>query len=110
MQELIDGLLQWLSLRDNTGWLLVFDNVDREWQSTQNDPQAYNFKDFLPAPDHGSVLITTRLARLQIPKASLHLHSVDKHLGREMLEHRAGKPLPGMYSIRGSEVSRDIYH
>ena len=95
----IEGLHKWLSLKANTGWLLVLDNVDREWQGASGvaDPQAYDFKDYLPPADHGNVLITTRLGRLQRANASLRLGEVDDNVGREMLESRAGRALPGMY-------------
>jgi hypothetical protein len=97
----IETLLQWLSSESNTGWLLVFDNIDREWQggSGRADPQGYDFTDYLPSADHGNVLITTRLDRLQRPKASLRLGEVNQDVGREMLESRAGRKLPGMYEV-----------
>lgn len=97
----IEGLHQWLSLEANTGWLLVLDNVDREWQGEggRADPQAYDFKDFLPPADHGSVLITTRLGRLQRAKASLRMDAVNNDVGREMLESRAGRTLPGTCEV-----------
>jgi hypothetical protein len=99
VDEAIAALHQWLSLETNTGWLLVLDNIDREWQgaSGRADPQAYDFKDYLPPADHGKVLITTRLGRLQRAKVSLRLGEVDSDVGREMLESRAGRELPGMY-------------
>jgi hypothetical protein len=99
VDEAITALHQWLSLEANTGWLLVLDNIDREWQgaSGRADPQAYDFKDYLPPADHGNALVTTRLSRLQRPKASLRLGEVDNDVGREMLESRAGSELPGMY-------------
>jgi hypothetical protein len=95
----IEALRQWLSRDANTGWLLVLDNIDREWQgaSGRADPQAYDFKDFFPPADHGNILITTRLGRLQRANASLRLGEVDNDIGREMLESRAGSKLPGMY-------------
>jgi hypothetical protein len=95
----IEALRQWLSRDANTGWLLVLDNIDREWQgaSGRADPQAYDFKDFFPPADHGNILITTRLGRLQRANASLRLGEVDNDIGREMLESRAGRKLPGMY-------------
>ena len=89
----IDVLLRWLSQPDNTRWLLILDNVDRDWQLPQKDPQAYDFHDFLPPNDYGNVLITTRLARLQRPKASLYLDDVGDRVGREILETRARKHL-----------------
>ena len=102
VDEAIAALHQWLSLEANTGWLLVLDNIDREWQGANGraDPEAYDFKDYLPPADHGSVLITTRLGRLQRAKASLRLGEVDNNVGREMLELRAGRKLPGMYEVR----------
>ncbi|KAK5689955.1 hypothetical protein LTR17_026104 [Elasticomyces elasticus] len=94
VQGSLDGVLQWLSTPDNTGWLLVFDNVDREWQARPRDLQAYDLAEFSPPADHGSILVTTRLSRLQIPKASLHMHRVDDRLEREIRETQAGKQLP----------------
>ena len=104
VDDAIAALLQWLSLDANTGWLLVLDNADREWQgaSGRTDPQAYDFKDYLPAADHGNVLITTRLGRLQRAKASLRLGEVDGDVGREMLESRVGRELLGMYEVECS--------
>lgn len=45
-------------------WPVVFDNVDRDYYAEVGDSQAYDIKSFLPAADHGSILITTRLAHL----------------------------------------------
>jgi hypothetical protein len=110
VDERIDAVQQWLSIEANTGWLLILDNVDREWQVAQNDAdaQAYNYRDFLPAVDHGNVLVTTRLARLQRPNASLHLEEVEDDVGREMIEAYAGRKLPGTWMFVHDIVIRDI--
>jgi len=102
--QLAEQFLQWLSLPANTQWLLVIDNVDREWQSTVEDPQAYDYRKHLPQADHGSVLITTRLARLKQPKASLHLQSVDDGSARQMIETRAGATVPGMFLLSNTTI------
>jgi hypothetical protein len=94
----IAGLLRWLSLKVNTEWLLVMDNVDREWQGASGhaDPQSYNLEDYFPPADHGNILITTRLSRLQQMGASLRLGAVNNDVARKMLESRAGRKLPGV--------------
>jgi KaiC/GvpD/RAD55 family RecA-like ATPase len=80
----IESLIRWLSLEANTGWLLILDNVDREWQGASGcaDPQAYDFKQFLPAADHGNMLITTRLGRLRRAEASLRMNEVGHDVGK----------------------------
>ena len=62
--EKADAVLRWLALERNRQWLVVFDNVDRDYRAEAGDIQAYNIESFLPAADHGSILITTRLTHL----------------------------------------------
>ncbi|KAF1820020.1 purine and uridine phosphorylase [Dissoconium aciculare CBS 342.82] len=73
----VDHFRQWLSSPGNTNWLLVIDNVDRDWQGKTKDDQAYDYHEFLP--------------RLQRPKASLHLDTADDELAKEMVETRANE-------------------
>jgi hypothetical protein len=108
----IEALNQWLSFEANTGWLIILDNIDREWQgaSGRADPQAYDFKDYLPPADHGNIVITTRLARLQRSNASLRLGEVDNEVGREMIESRAGRKLLSTYGTVAKACSmRDMF-
>jgi hypothetical protein len=88
--SLVDDFRQWLSLPNNMDWLLIIDNIDRDWQGKAEDSQAYDYREFLPHANHGNVLITTRLRRLERPGASLHLLVVNDELAKEILETRAG--------------------
>jgi hypothetical protein len=63
VDEVVRDVLTWLARPDNNAWLLIFDNVDREHRVQGGDPQAYDVKRYLPGADHGSVIVTTRLAR-----------------------------------------------
>ena len=54
--QLSESFMQWLSLSDNRNWLLIIDNVDREWQCGSADPRAYDYRDILPTADHGNVI------------------------------------------------------
>lgn len=57
---IINEVKRWLSLEGNSRWLLIIDNLDRE----ATDEGGFDILPFLPAKDHGSVLVTTRLAPL----------------------------------------------
>ncbi|KAK3612928.1 hypothetical protein LTR22_028383, partial [Elasticomyces elasticus] len=94
IDESLDKLWRWLSKKGNTGWLLIFDNVDRDWQTGKGDAQAYNPTEFFPSADHGAVLMTSRLTRLQGPQSSLQLRQADRELGKSILETRGRKGLP----------------
>lgn len=57
---------QWLSIKANTQWILVFDNVDNPKLPGNRDPQAYDIRLHFPEAHQGSILITTRSSRLKI--------------------------------------------
>ncbi|MCJ1429508.1 hypothetical protein MMC29_007423, partial [Sticta canariensis] len=58
--------LQWLARKENRRWLMIFDNVDQDYQTDQGaeDPDAYDLTSYFPRADHGSILVTTRLSSL----------------------------------------------
>jgi hypothetical protein len=39
MKIVVSGVLQWLSLPKNWKWLLIIDNVDREFRGSAKDQQ-----------------------------------------------------------------------
>jgi tetratricopeptide (TPR) repeat protein len=86
----VDGVVKdvmaWLARPDNTAWLLIFDNVDREHSIQGGDPDAYDVRRYLSGADHGSVLVTTRLARLEQLGDSQQLGKVSKEQGQTILE------------------------
>jgi hypothetical protein len=78
IDAVVRDALGWLARPDNTAWLLIFDNVDREYKAQGGDPDAYDVMRYLSGADHGSVLITTRLARLEQLGESQQLSKVDE--------------------------------
>ncbi|KAI5460951.1 hypothetical protein BGZ63DRAFT_425413 [Mariannaea sp. PMI_226] len=56
-------VMEWLAQPSNTQWLLIFDNVDQDHQQG-GTTGAYDIRQYFPG-DQGSILITTRLLRLQ---------------------------------------------
>ncbi|KAF2726462.1 FabD/lysophospholipase-like protein, partial [Polyplosphaeria fusca] len=78
VETVVREVMDWLAQPDNTSWLLVFDNVDREYNTQDTDPEAYDIRRYLSGADHGSVLVTTRLARLEQLGTSQQLGKVNK--------------------------------
>lgn len=64
LKAVISDFMEWLSKTENKHWLIIFDNVDRDYQQ-ESDINAYNVSNYIPEVDHGLILITTRLANLQ---------------------------------------------
>jgi hypothetical protein len=92
----VRGVLAWLSLSSNKHWLLILDNVDRDWNTTERDPLAYNAKEYFPRADHGSILVTSRLVSIvDIFEANLHVGRVDDAQARSILEVNAHTELEG---------------
>jgi hypothetical protein len=86
VDTVVKDVMNWLARPDNTTWLLIFDNVDREYNERGDDPDAYDVRIYLSGADHGSVLITTRLARLKQLGDSCPLRKVDQEQARAILE------------------------
>jgi len=68
LDRVVAVIKEWLSLRENTRWMLVFDNIDNPKLSGIEDPQAYDIRLYFPEAHQGSILITTRSSRLKIGK------------------------------------------
>ncbi|KAJ4982818.1 Kinesin light chain 6 [Stagonosporopsis vannaccii] len=64
VDEVVKDVLGWLSITDDSDWLLVVDNIDRDERHREEDTKVYNVEEYLPETDHGSVLITARLHHL----------------------------------------------
>ena len=51
-QHIVNAVKRWFNNRDNTRWLLVFDNLD--------DLESFDLNDYIPSGRHGTVIITSR--------------------------------------------------
>ena len=101
LPEKANAVLRWLALDGNCRWLLIFDDVDRVYQADVRGQQEYNIGSFLPAADHGSVLITTRYPHLGEYGSTTKVMSVDREQGRQILK----KSVQDL-STRGDRVPR----
>ena len=82
----IGDVKKWLRLPQNNRWLMVFDNVDREFDATDPDSDSYDINKYIPSADHGSILITTRLLQLEKLGGSLAVGKVDSKTAKAILD------------------------
>ncbi|KAB2098622.1 hypothetical protein AG0111_0g13152 [Alternaria gaisen] len=87
IDAVVKDVIAWLARPDNTAWLLIFDNVDREYTEQGGDPDAYDVRRYLSGADHGSVLVTTRLARLEQLGETQHLGKMSTEQGQAILKN-----------------------
>ena len=80
VDTVVQEVLEWLAVADNSEWLLVFDNVDQE--------NEYDIEQYLPDADHGSILITTRLARMEQLGDSQEIGKVSNDTALAILKSR----------------------
>ena len=64
--EVVAAVRRWLEYAKNTRWLMVFDNYDNPKVPSNTDPGVVDIQQFLPEAQHGSVIITTRSAKVSI--------------------------------------------
>ncbi|THV98493.1 TPR-like protein [Aureobasidium pullulans] len=105
MKLIVRGVQDWLSLPSNHRWLVVIDNVDRDYTTKGTDPLAYELKEYLPAADHGNVLVTSRLSTLVAARNSHRLTRVDHDQSRAILEAAGGEHISAGAYIRQTGVS-----
>jgi hypothetical protein len=91
-EVVVREVMGWLARVDNTRWLLIFDNVDREYTKHGTDPEAYDIKRYFPSTDHGYTLITTRLARLEQLGESQQVRKVDRKTAEAILGNWYSRP------------------
>ncbi|KAF2277956.1 HET-domain-containing protein [Westerdykella ornata] len=64
LDRVVRAVKAWLDLRDNTRWLMVYDNYDNPRTANHSDRSTVDVRRYLPESDQGSVIITTRLANV----------------------------------------------
>jgi hypothetical protein len=52
LDQIVSACLEWLGREGNTGWLLIFDNVD--------DLESFRISDFFPKRKQGCIVVTSR--------------------------------------------------
>ena len=95
VDEVVKDVLRWLSQSSNDQWLLIFDNVDRDFSVHSGDPEAFDVRDYFPTADQGSIIITSRLASLSQLGMGTKLEPVDGVQGMSILENNLERSAEG---------------
>ena len=66
LDEVVAAVKAWLSLPNNTRWLMIYDNYDNPKLPGRTDPTAVDIRNFLPESYQGSIIVTTRSSQVRI--------------------------------------------
>jgi hypothetical protein len=66
LDDVVNAVKIWLSLANNTRWLLIYDNYDNPKLPGIIDSTAIDIRKYLPESYQGSVIVTTRSSRVTI--------------------------------------------
>ncbi|KAF2157725.1 hypothetical protein K461DRAFT_326006 [Myriangium duriaei CBS 260.36] len=82
-EELAQEMIAWFARKHNDRWLVIFDNTDKG--SPSSGSGAFDIRAYFPPFDHGSILITTRLIRLEQLGESQEVQAVDDSTAQAIL-------------------------
>lgn len=91
VDTVVADVLDWLAKPDNTEWLLVFDNIDQDYEQGSGT-SAYDVRRYFPG-DQGAILITSRRSQLAQLGDSHRLTKVNDGLASAILQKWFGKEL-----------------
>ena len=80
LDEVVDTVQAWLSLPNNTRWLMIYDNYDNPKLPGKTGPAAVDIRRYLPESYQGSIIITTRSSQVK------HGHVIHVRKLREVRE------------------------
>lgn len=94
LQAAVVAVRQWLEARDNSNWLLIIDNVDK--QAFQNEESDFNnghydLSKHLPSCSQGTIILTSRLSKLAQFGTGISVGEVSADDGIQMLRNFAGQ-------------------
>jgi Heterokaryon incompatibility protein (HET)/NB-ARC domain len=91
LDQIVHAVKAWLDLRENSRWLMIYDNYDNPRIPSNLDSSAVDLRRFLPGSDHGSVIITTRSSQVSQGQC-IHIQKLPKiEEGLEILSNTSGR-------------------
>jgi hypothetical protein len=66
LDEVVNAIKAWLSLPNNTRWLMIYDNYDNPKLPGKTNLAAVDIEMFFPESYQGSIIITTRSSQVRI--------------------------------------------
>jgi AAA ATPase domain len=91
LDEVIDAVKAWLSLLNNTRWLMIYNNYDNPKLLGNADRTAVDIRWFLPEAHQGSIIITTRPSQVGIGHRIQVGKLKDVQDGLEILSYTSGR-------------------
>jgi hypothetical protein len=106
LDEVVDAVKAWLSLPQNTRWLLIFDNYDNPKMPGNKDAGPIDVRNFFPESYQGSIIITTRLTQVKVGRQVPVKKLTNMEDSLQILANASGRQL----SLEGKELHVEPTH
>lgn len=89
-----EQVIGWLERGTNRSWMMIFDGVPGAYDV--DNPENFDIRKYLPACDHGHILLVTTASdlHLRLALSEIHLEGVDNNTGSSILLRCAGIQAP----------------
>ena len=91
LDAVVDAVKAWLGSSGNEHWLMIYDNYDNSKRPGTTDSTAMDIQRFLPACDHGSIIITTRSQQVSLGRRIQVQKLPDVQEGLQILSNTSGR-------------------
>jgi len=91
LDDLVDAVKAWLSLSNNTRWLMIYDNYDNPKLPNNTDPSAVDIRKYLPESYQGHIIITSRLSQIGMGHTIQIKKLADIHDSLDILSNASGR-------------------
>lgn len=81
---------KWFDRTGNTKWLIIFDNYDNPKLPANGSPHAFDIEDYTPTACHGSIIVTTTDARVELERV-IEVRLLDVQDSLLILEQTSGR-------------------
>jgi hypothetical protein len=104
----MNEMLMWLCHFSNNQWLLIFDNVNREFETSSENAKVFDVKAYFSKTNYDFILVTSRLASLWRLESNMKLKQMNDVQKKSILTNSFEKSAEDKRTSNADFFRRDL--